>query len=186
MTLPMTTAGEPDLFEEKPLKLDFGCGRNPRPEFEGVDAIDFGQKHVMDLRRTWPWKDQTVDEAFSSHFVEHLDGPERVFFMNELYRVMKFGATAVIITPHWSNDCAYGDPTHKWPPLSNWSAQYWNKAWRDMNAPHCGYTCDFDWVIGVGWDAAVVNFNQERQMYMANHDRNAVRDIYFNLTKVKR
>lgn len=196
MTLPQTSLGESTLFEDKPLLLDFGCGRNPRvdkdsngnivKEFEGVDAIDFGQKHILDLRRSWPWKDQTVDEVSSSHFLEHLDGVERIHFMNELYRVMKFGAKATIVTPHWSNDCAYGDPTHKWPPLSNWSASYWNKEWRDINAPHCGYTCDFDCVVGVGWDASVANYNVERQMYMANHSRNAMRDVWFNLTKTKR
>jgi hypothetical protein len=185
-----------DLIERAPLRLDFGCGKNPRvdkdaqgnvvKEFEGVDMIDFGQKHVIDLRRSFPWGNCSVAEASSSHFLEHLDGADRIFFMNELYRILEWGAIATIITPHWSNDCAYGDPTHKWPPLSNWSNLYWNKGWRDVNAPHVGYTCDFDCTVGASFDQAVMSFNQERQQFMVNHSRNAMRDIYFNLVKTKR
>lgn len=190
-----------DLFDLAPLRLDFGCGKTPRvdkdpkgvvvKEFEGVDAIDFGQKHIVDLRRRWPWDDQTVDEASSSHFIEHLDGDERVYFMNELYRVMKFDATATILGPHWSNDCAYGDPTHKWPPLSTWTHLYWNKSWRDANAPHTKYTCDFDTpTLGYSFDSSpLLNMNQRNQEYQqfaANHYRNGMRDIWFNLVKTKR
>jgi hypothetical protein len=180
----------------QPLYLDIGCGKTPRIDkdaagnvvkaFEGVDAIDFGQKHVIDVRQGLPWADCSVAEVSSSHFLEHLDGPERVSFMNEIYRVMEWGAKAVFATPHWSNDCAYGDPTHKWPPLSNWSVMYWQKAWRDVNAPHCGYTCDFDWGLGFSEDQAIAAFNQERRQFMANHSRNSMRDIWFHLVKTKR
>lgn len=197
----MQVAEQFDLIEQKPLRLDFGCGKNPRvdkdaqgnvvKEFEGVDVLDFGQKHFVDLRRRFPWPDQSVDEAYSSHFIEHLDGDERVFFMNELYRVMKFGATATILGPHWSNDCAYGDPTHKWPPLSTWTHLYWSKAWRDVNAPHSAYTCDFDCpTIGYSFDSSpILNLtgrNQEFQQHHCNHSRNAMRDIWYNIVKVKR
>lgn len=191
----IVVAKESDLFEDVPLRLDLGCGKTPRVEkaadgtevcWTGVDALDFGQGIVHDLRRPWPWKDGSVEEIYSSHFLEHLDGSERVFVMNEMYRVLRWGGKAVIITPHWSNDCAYGDPTHKWPPMCNWSALYWNKAWRDVNAPHCGYTCDFDWGAGASEDAAIQAFVPERKAYMQQHMRNAMRDIWFHLVKVKR
>lgn len=188
MTNQSTSPGEPDLFEAPPLKLDFGCGRTPKDGFEGVDRLDFGQKHTHDLTRPWPWANESVDEAFSSHFIEHLDGVERVFFMNELYRVLKVGAAVTLLAPHWSNDCAYGDPTHKWPPISNWTHLYWNKAWRDVNAPHTGYTCDFDCpTLGYSYDGSphltLVGRSPEFQGYATNHYRNAMRDIWFNLVK---
>lgn len=168
------------------VKLDLGCGKNPREGFEGVDAIDFGQKHVLDLGKAWPWDDESVEEVHSSHFIEHLDGTERVHFFNELYRVLVWGGKATIIAPHWSNDCAYGDPTHKWPPVSNWTALYLLKQWRDQNAPHTGYTCDFDWTVGFSPDPSIVVRNQEFQQFATNHYRNGARDIFINLTKVKR
>lgn len=172
-----------DLEPEPLLKLDFGCGKNPRPGFDGVDAIDFGQKHVFDVRNPWVWEDASVEEVFSSHFIEHLDGSERVHFFNELHRVLIPGGKATIVAPHWSNDCAYGDPTHKWPPVSNWMHLYLNKAWRDGNAPHVGYTCDFDAVVGFNSDQMVSARNHEYQQFAVNHYRNGARDIFINLVK---
>ena len=167
-----------------PIKLDLGCGPNKQQGFHGVDARAFtGVDTVADLRQPWPWGDGTVEEVFSSHFVEHLEQTERVHFFNELFRVLKVGGKALIITPQWSNACAYGDPTHKWPPVSEWAMYYWLKSWRDQNAPHTDYVCDFDVVCGYGIDARIAGFNQERQMSMLNHSINAARDIHFTLTK---
>lgn len=107
---------DPTLVVEPspPIKLDIGCGKTTPEGWVGIDAIDFGQKHVLDVRKV-PYQDDSVDEVRSSHFVEHLTGAERIHFFNELYRVMKNGATAQIVTPNWSHSCAYGDPTHQWP-----------------------------------------------------------------------
>lgn len=158
------------LADAAPLKLDIGCGKNKREGFHGVDSIAFdGVDTVLDVVRRhaplpagvhvfagdmftpWPWEDNSVDEVHSSHFVEHLDQIERCHFFNELWRVMKPEAKATIITPHWSNARAYGDPTHKWPAISEWFYLYLNKGWRDGNAPHSdaanlpwGYSCNFE------------------------------------------
>ena len=96
-----------------PLKLDLGCGKNPKEGFEGVDSRDFGQPHTLDLRKPWPWADGSVEEAHSSHFVEHLTGAERIHFVNELHRVLVPGGKAQIIVPHWASCRAYGDLTHQ-------------------------------------------------------------------------
>ena len=132
--------------EIKPIKLDIGCGKNKIPGWTGIDAIVFdGVDIVHDVRKTpWPFKDESVDEIHCSHFLEHLTGTERISFFNELYRIMKPKATGRIITPAWSNERAYGDPTHMWPPVTTWTYLYLNKDWRAINAPHVGYTCDFD------------------------------------------
>ena len=167
-----------------PLKLDLGCGPNKQPGYIGVDRIDFvGVDVVHDLRTPWPWADGSVSEVFSSHFYEHLTNPERVHFLNELHRVLVPGGKATIIAPHWSNACAYGDPTHQWPPVTEWAALYWNQAWRAANAPHADYACDFDTVTGFGFDSRIQSWNQERQMFGLAHHLNAARDIHFTLTK---
>ena len=77
-----------------PIRLDIGCGKTTPEGWVGIDAIDFGQKHVHDVRQGIPYEDNSVDEVRSSHFVEHLTGAERVAFFNDLWRVMKDGATA--------------------------------------------------------------------------------------------
>lgn len=128
------------------LRLDLGCGKNKKPGFIGVDNIKFeGVDVVCNLGiNRWPWPDATVEEVHASHFVEHLDAGQRVWFANELYRVLKPGGTATIITPHWNSPRAFGDLTHAWPPVSEWWFLYLSKDWRAANAPHNdGYTCDF-------------------------------------------
>ena len=169
--------------EAKIIRIDIGCGKTTPEGWEGIDSIDFGQKHVKDVRYGLPYKDKTVDEVRSSHFVEHLTGTERVAFFNELYRVMKVGAVAQIVTPHWSHACAYGDPTHQWPPMSEWMPLYLNKSWRDTQAPHAPYTCDFDYVVAGSWDQRLVGRNPEYTQSAMNTQVNAWRDLIITLTR---
>jgi len=130
------------------IKLDLGCGKNKKPGFIGVDVMKFDGVDVVhnlgDPSWAWPWSDNSVEEVHASHFIEHLKPGERQHFANELFRVLKPGATATIITPHWNSPRAYGDLTHAWPPVCEWWYLYLSKAWREQNAPHNeGYMCDF-------------------------------------------
>lgn len=168
----------------KPLKLDFGCGSHPQSDFEGIDIRDCGQKHVLDVRKTpWPWERNSVAEVYSSHFLEHLTGEERVPFFNELYRVMAVGAKATIITPHWSHSSAYGDPTHKWPPISGWYLLYLNREWREINAPHVDFVCDFDWAISGGWDPRIQSRNDEFKNFAMGNYIDSLKDLIATLVK---
>ena len=128
------------------LKLDLGCGTSKQPGFLGVDSRRFpGVDVVADLREPWPWEDGTVEEVHCSHFVEHLTGPERIHFVNELYRVLRPNGSATLIVPNWASARAYGDLTHQWPPVSPFWFYYLGKAWREQNAPHNDfYTCNFE------------------------------------------
>lgn len=170
-------------LEPAPLRLDIGAGKTKLDGWEGIDAINFGQKHVHDVRKGLPFDDNSVDEVRSSHFVEHLTGTERIAFFNDLWRVMKPNTTAMIITPDWRHSCAYGDPTHQWPPMSQWYPLYLHRDWRAGNAPHVAYTCHFDHVIAGSWDAALNDRNNETKSWMMNHYVNATRDLIVTLTK---
>jgi len=163
--------------------IDIGCGKVPREGFIGIDSIDFGQKHVLDVRKGLPFKPNSVDEVYSSHFVEHLTGAERIKFFNELYRVMKVGAVATIITPNWSHACAYGDPTHQWPPMSPWYPLYLNKEWRSTQAPHVAFTCNFDHTVAGSWDASLESRNPEYKQVAMQSQVNAWRDLIVTLTR---
>lgn len=175
------------------LKLDFGCGPNPREGFEGVDRYDFGGRvrHVLDLRTgRWPWDDETVAEAHSSHFVEHLTGVERVHFVNELYRVLVPGGRCSLVVPHWASCRAYGDPTHQWPPVSEFWFYYLSKEWRAGNAPHTdaavwpdGFACDFEAVWGYVMHPALSVRNQEFQQDAFAWKKEAIQDVQCTLTK---
>ena len=171
--------------ELEKILLDLGCGNKKREGYTGVDICQQpGVDIVHDLRKKWPWKDNSVEDVVSSHFLEHLEWPERVFFFNELYRVMKPGSVAHIATPHWSHSCYYGDPGHK-APLSEWYCFYLNKEWRDLNAGPTGYTCDFDWGFGGSWDGWLETRNTEFRTFAMNRHVNSWRDLIVTLTKRK-
>jgi SAM-dependent methyltransferase len=160
------------------LKLDLGCGKNKREGFLGVDSRDFpGVDQVVDLRGPWPWKDSSVDEVHCSHFVEHLTAAERIHFVNELHRVLKPGAPAQIIVPHWNSHRAYGDLTHQWPPVSEMWFFYLNKAWREVNAPHNdGYACDFDFTMGYSLRQDLLTRNEEYRQHAIANFKDAAQD----------
>jgi hypothetical protein len=184
-----------------PLKLDLGCGPNPRDGFEGVDVIKFTDKvRQLDLKRPWPWHDGSVSEAHCSHFAEHLTQIERCHFFNELYRVLKpvrhengkpVEGFCTLIVPNWSSQRAYGDPTHCWPPFSWFAFPYLNRQWREKQAPHTdaknwppGFNCNFNAVGGFTLNNDIGVMNPERQQFALLHYIEAGLDITATLEKL--
>lgn len=186
-----------DVVAKEIVKIDIGCGSQKREGFIGVDVIAFeGVDVVTDLKERWPFEDNSVDEVWSSHTLEHFTGLQRVHFVNELYRIMKVGAKATIICPHWASCRAYGDPTHQWPPISEFWFYYLSREWRlgvdgkNAQAPHTdkkywadGYDCDFEATWGYSIHPSVQVRNQEYQEFAVNFYKEAVQDICATLTR---
>lgn len=182
----------PEEVKAPLLKLDIGCGKNKKEGFHGVDSIAFdGVDTVFDVRSgKWPWDDASVEEVHASHFLEHLDAQERVHFFNELYRVMIPGGKALIITPHWASNRAYGDPTHKWPPVAEMAFYYLDKGWRAGNAPHTdaehnpnGFKCDFQATWGYSLHGHLTTRNTEYQQHAIQFWKESCQDTIATLTK---
>lgn len=187
--------------KEEVIKLDLGCGPNKKDGFIGVDSMQFKDQKtkkgkvdvVHDLTKKWPWKDESVDEVHCSHFVEHLTAKERIFFANELYRVLKKAehkdgkpvkGFATIVTPHWASARAYGDMTHQWPPVSEFWYYYLGKEWRKDNAPHnTDYKCDFSCLIHFMVRADISLRNQEYQQHALANFKEAAQDLVAQVIK---
>lgn len=179
----------------KPLKLDLGCGPNKcGPDWTGVDAIQFGDKvdvvcnlSARDLNGKflpWPWETESVDEIHASHFIEHLDAEERVHFVNEAHRVLKMKGQMHLVAPHWCSTRAYGDLTHKWPPVCEMWFWYLDKNWRAGNAPHNStYTCDFEFTQGYTMRQDLTVRHQDHQQWMLQNAKEAAQDTVAHLTK---
>lgn len=174
------------------MKLDLGCGKNKKEGFTGVDSISFpGVDVVHDLTiYPWPFEDASVEEVHCSHFVEHLGARERIKFVNELSRILKLGAKATLVAPHWDSCRAYGDMTHQWPPVSEFWFYYLKKEWRAANAPHDdiefnpeGYSCDFEATWGYSVNPALGARNTEYQQFALTWYKEAAQDIIATLTK---
>lgn len=176
------------------LKLDIGCGTKKKEGFHGVDSIKFpGVDTVVRLgSRPLPFAAGSVGEVYSSHFLEHLDQTERCFFMNDLYRVMAPGSSMTLIVPHWASGRAYGDPTHKWPAISEMWFWYLDKKWRAENAPHSdaknwkqGYSCDFEFTYGYLLHSAISTRAQDQQQFAVSFYKEACQDIQATLKPKK-
>jgi hypothetical protein len=176
------------------LKLDLGSGPHKREGFIGVDKTAFvGVDQVVDLTKApWPWRDNSVSEAHASHFIEHLTAPQRCLFVNELHRVLVPDGKCQVIIPHWASCRAYGDPTHQWPPVSEFWFYYLSREWRSVNAPHTdasvwkdGFNCHFaaTWGYNMREDLAVRN--QEYQQFAMTNYKEACQDIMATLQALK-
>jgi Methyltransferase domain len=178
-----------------PVKLDIGCGGNKKgPDWCGVDQYAMpGVDHVFRIGgEKWPFEDNSVDEAHSSHFLEHLTNLngkfERVKFFNELHRVMMPGAKCTLIFPHWASNRFYGDPTHC-EPFSEMGFYYLSREWRKAQAPHSdvewnpnGYSCDFEATWGYSINPAIQTRNQEYQQFALQNYKEAAQDMIATIT----
>ena len=90
---------------EPPIcKLDIGCGKYKRDGFVGLDIEPLeGVDYLLDLSSSFlPFKDNSVNEVYSNHFLEHLDIDAITRLLEEIHRVCKRGAKVEIRVPHFS------------------------------------------------------------------------------------
>lgn len=82
-------------------KLHLGCGRSHMEGFINIDVVDFGQEVVRDITRGLPFDDDSVDEIYSHHALEHISqGKDIEFVLLEIWRVLKVGGTFECVVPH--------------------------------------------------------------------------------------
>jgi len=164
------------------MRLDIACGKNKKPDFIGVDVWD-GADIVCDLEQfPWPFNDNSVDEIFCSHYIEHV--PDLVSFANELYRIMKPGAKATIIAPYYSSIRAWQDPTHV-RAISENTFQYFRKDWREARRlDHYPIVVDFEVVCGYKLAPDWRNKEGAELEFAMKHYINVVDDIIVEMLKI--
>ncbi|MFA7242402.1 MAG: methyltransferase domain-containing protein [Sulfuricellaceae bacterium] len=181
-------AGKINTVEVTGSKLDIACGNRKQPGFIGVDKYETPSTDALVdlLVFPWPWKSESIDEVYCSHFFEHIPKEQRPVFMEELYRILKTGAKATIICPYGGSNRAMQDFTHEWPPVFAESFLYFNKKWREENRlTHGPYamTCDFDFRSGLDLEPNLVQCSKEDQALAIRHYINAARDLQITLFK---
>jgi len=58
-----------------------------------------------------PFRDDSIDEMFAGHVIEHLKDPLQ--FLKECRRVLRRGGIVTVVTPNFLSRNAYLDPDHK-------------------------------------------------------------------------
>jgi len=104
------------LSRESGLKLDLGCGQTKRgPEYVGVDALDGPAVDIVgDVQEVLrALANESVEEIYASHFLEHVDDLEGL--VDEFERVLVPSGRLQVVVPHFSNAYFYSDPTHRRP-----------------------------------------------------------------------
>lgn len=93
--------------------IELGCGRQKQINNAiTIDMVDLPHIDIIaDLNKGLKFlPDNSVDEIYSFHFLEHVDNFE--FMMEEIYRVLKVGGKKTGTVPHFSNPYFYSDYTH--------------------------------------------------------------------------
>ena len=98
------------------MKLNLGCCDSLLDGYVNVDKVPRPGVEVVDLAKPWPWSENSVDLVRAWDIIEHL--ADKIFTMNELWRVLKPGGTAEIAVPTTDGTGAFQDPTH---------VSFWNR-----------------------------------------------------------
>lgn len=168
----------------EPLKLDIACGKAKKEGFVGVDILSIpGVDKVVDLEKfPWPFKSDSVDEIFCSHYIEHTQ--DLVAFMEECYRILKTGGKMTIISPYYTSIRAWQDPTHK-RPITDVTMHYFNAEGRKMiGVDQYPWKSNFNWEMFYHLSQDWAMKSEEARNFAIRHYFNVVNDIQFNMTKI--
>jgi len=95
--------------EERPMRLNLGCGDKILPGYVNVDVVEAraGMKPdvICDLHDLAPFDDASADEILSVHVVEHFWRWEIRDVLREWVRVLKPGARMVVECPNILSAC---------------------------------------------------------------------------------
>lgn len=171
------------------MKLNLGCSDDHKAGYINIDSVKPADQ-IVDLCRTWPWENSSVDEIYAKDVFEHLEGGVPNYFgtgpaisythrgnrgkiwaMNESHRVLKPGSILEFLVPAVClgdgrvNPGAFADPTH----VSFWTADdkyYFCTPWnnpqgeRGRLGPAYGITALFDIVK---WEVQEYGLTHERR-----------------------
>ena len=157
-------------------------------KFTGVDFVKCdGVDIVHDLTKfPYPLEDESVDEVFSAHFIEHLDGFERRKFMEEIWRILTPYGKVKFVHPYYKSVRAIQDYSHKFPPIAENSYFYWNRKWiTDNKLEHYNIKCDFEVknIFYIWQDGAWANKAEEARNFAIDKYWNVVADMVVELEK---
>ncbi|MBI4325124.1 MAG: methyltransferase domain-containing protein [Chloroflexi bacterium] len=79
------------LADKRSLKLNLGCGNNPKPGWVNIDLFNPHADFCYDVRRAFPLPDTSCAFIYSDHLFEHLDYTDGLSLMRESHRLLEHG-----------------------------------------------------------------------------------------------
>ena len=88
------------MTDGKIMRLNLGCGKDHKEGYINIDKISVpGVDMAYDLEKLpYPFKNNSVDEIYVSHILEHLDLPVKDF-LEEAKRILKTGGIIKLRVP---------------------------------------------------------------------------------------
>jgi len=84
------------------MKLNVGCGKQYREGWVNIDVNPALKTDVcLDINKPWPWPENSVDEIYCYHVLEHCK--EYLLVLYEMWRVCKPNAIIKIGVPYVSS-----------------------------------------------------------------------------------
>jgi len=82
------------------MKLEIGCGKKPKKGYIHCDVRKLKGIDYVCKANKLPFKNNTVDEIYTRHLIEHFTFKEFLSVLEEWNRVLKFGGKLYIICPN--------------------------------------------------------------------------------------
>ncbi len=68
------------------------------PNFSNFEKY-FSTVIILDVKKGLPFDDNSIDVVYSSHLIEHFSKEEGIFFLSEIYRILKKDGILRLVTP---------------------------------------------------------------------------------------
>ncbi len=160
----------PAVLPPLPVKLNLGCGPNPKTGWVNIDLFDRRADLRLDLREPWPFPDNSVSYIYSEHVFEHFEVHVEVpRFLKEALRVLTPGGVFDVVVPDTEPALkAYGDSE-----AGYWdaAAKNWHPGWCQTHLDHINYHFRQDGEHKYAWDAETLTRTLETAGFSSIDER---------------
>lgn len=91
-----------DVSKWYPVKINVGSGEYPKEGYINIDKY-YEKADVMADATKLPYEDNTIDEVYSSHLLEHFSKYDVKKALDEWYRVLKIGGKLDLEVPNFES-----------------------------------------------------------------------------------
>ncbi len=166
-------------------KINLGGGNAKMEGFANIDIMAHPNVDIVcDINKGIPLPDNSIEEIYSGHCLEHLD--DTVKIMKEIYRICKNGAIVRIKVPYFKSIGAFKDPTHK-QFFTERTFEYFDAdKLKNQAVPDYGLGLNFKTEkIGYIWSEKWIRYLPFKKIFFLKHFWNIARTIYYELRTVK-
>lgn len=176
--------------------LILGSGRDyqkstPEIEFTNLDHnLELNADIYFDLEKCVlekiPLPENSFNEIHAAHLLEHI--VNLVPLMEECYRLLKPNGSLAIVCPYYTNEWAWGDPTHV-RGINEHSFNFFNQDYlKKSTSPtsRLSIKCNFElsklvWIVCDEWKGVT---GKELEIARKRYN-NVIKNIYFELKAIK-